>query len=683
MKQTWLTLPIVLSALITWVPAGGGDTVRGTLPPEVAILDVMELDGQTWLATSDGAWREERNGLHQVPGTAGQTVWSIWKATGSTWLITTRGACRLDGQTLHRFPDEDLRAFGVHEAAGRAWVSTETGTWLVEGEGARIILPRDAFVTNIRDLGGVTWIESFSRLYRFDGKEARPALSTDTRNAKLFPIDRSVWIATSEGVVETRRGEVVRTLLARKKIRTVVKAGGDLWFGTHDGAWRLRGKDLRQILVLEDDPEAAGIFDILPVKGSVWLVGEKLYEVRADQVVRREDVDCTYGGSASLLGKTLVVLSSEDDCILRIGKHVRREDVDFLDGISVLKVLPSRKSLWICGEKGVFGIGEAVTRRYLEETRILDAVLIGEDLWCATLNGAYRIRGGKAERIPDLDCEFLSVHAAGGAVRPLMYRGNLFRIKEGNCTPLNSVPEGWGECGDIRGLCVTLRGTALAARVRPKHPQDTDTDHLDVDLDFEFAMTNETSTPLILIDAEQPYEGIERPFRFWIAGIHLAADPEKAMKEGYLDSPSYLFTWPEDERTPAWSRLRCRLDQAAPPGDITGVLRPGETFRFRESGYLRLHKNYLPVSDGGKASMASSTPLWGRVVMDLWSCNLAFDHTARMDVVLQRRWAKHGVLLVGHTLTSEPIRLDFEALLKVQPAPVPPLSNPPITKAGD
>lgn len=66
LKQTWLTLPIVLSALITWVPAGGDVTVRGTLPPEVAILDVMELDGQTWLATSDGAWRLRGKDLRQI-----------------------------------------------------------------------------------------------------------------------------------------------------------------------------------------------------------------------------------------------------------------------------------------------------------------------------------------------------------------------------------------------------------------------------------------------------------------------------------------------------------------------------------------------------------------------------------------------------------------------------------------
>ncbi len=675
------------SVLVAATPAADGGEMRKTLPPEVTVLGVRELDGRAWLATSDGAWRVERDGLHRVPGTAGQTVWSLWKAAGSVWLVTTRGACRLEGETLRRFPDEDLRAFGVHEAAGRAWVSTETGTWLVEGDQVRNILPREAFVSNIRDLGSVTWIETFTGLFRFDGKEVRPVLSTNTRKASLFPIDGSVWVATPDGAVETRRGEVVRTVLAGKKIRTIVKAGRDLWFGTRDGAWRLRGNDFRQVLALEDDPEtdsaSAGILDVLPAKGGAWLLGEKLYRVRKDEIVRREDVDCTWGGTARYVGNTLIVLSAEDDCILRIGKTTRKEDVDFLDGVPDIVILPGRKVLWVCKEEGIYGIGETVTRRYLEDTRILDAVLVGEDLWCATLNGAYRIRGEKVERIPDLDCEFLSVETAEGKVWPLMYRGNLFRFGTGCCTPLSTVPRGWEECGLIGGLCVTLRGTALSAAVRPKHPRDTDTDHLDFDIEFEFEMTNETSTPLIAIDAEQPYEGTERTFRFWIAGIHLASTREKALEGNYLDAPDYLFTWPEDERTPAWSHLRCRLDQPAAPGDLTRILNPGESFRFQETCLFRVHKNYLPVDLGGRAAGVSSAPLWARVVLDLWSSNLEFDHTMRMQVVLQRRWANQGVLLVGNALTSQPIPLDFNVLLKGSLAPAPSHPSPSGSKGGD
>ena len=175
-----------------------------------------------------------------------------------------------------------------------------------------------------------------------------------------------------------------------------------------------------------------------------------------------------------------------------------------------------------------------------------------------------------------------------------------------------------------------------------------------VDLSLDFVNTD--GKPIIIL---QPHIK-DVPGVFWAGGVSLALTREDAEAERFIYAHSQ---WPSFRGKA--EELAGRLDRATPPGDLTRIIRPYETWTWRTQ--VDFYLTGRAEHTGWRANLGwdeigrAAHPVWLRVGVGMWPFGLEMVRDGLL-LKLQRRWGDIGRLWVGgegphHILTSEPIML--------------------------
>lgn len=123
-----------------------------------------------------------------------------------------------------------------------------------------------------------------------------------------------------------------------------------------------------------------------------------------------------------------------------------------------------------------------------------------------------------------------------------------------------------------------------------------------------------------------------------------------------------------------WEKFKSQLDKSSPPENTLHILKPGETYNFKEEVYLRLIRQpeQLPVFTGESPALErlqKLSPLWLKLRKETWDTQPVltnkhkFDSNKKRDFLakLQKRWSSYGYLWLDD-ITSEPIPFDLNSL---------------------
>ncbi len=231
------------------VPAGG-------------VSDAYEdRHGNFWISATHGIF-ERRQGADRfelVDGVPRDAEFSEDR-NGAMWITDSREAFVAVGQ--HRAPASGSRATVgdtlMHDRDGTLWVGTwGEGLWRVRRDPAssRDVIQRftvaDGLSSNIirsifEDRDGNIWVGSESGLHRFTPRKVSPLPDVDSTWSTETTPDGSLWIATTDGLVQInaagqRRYREEAGLPSRFVRALSTDAHGTLWVGTDRGAARRIG----------------------------------------------------------------------------------------------------------------------------------------------------------------------------------------------------------------------------------------------------------------------------------------------------------------------------------------------------------------------------------------------------------------------------------------------------------
>jgi ligand-binding sensor domain-containing protein/signal transduction histidine kinase len=384
----------------------------GAAPQSVRAL-LEDRDGNLWIATVGGGLSRWREGavetLRRSEGLASDHLRSLFEdAEGSLWVGTEAGglAQLRKGRVITYGMADGLRSDFVRairgDALGNLWVGTEgaglhrwTGAGFVASDAVGIA---NAFVTSLSpDRHGNLWIGTEGNGAVRTGPSGRLAISTapglaeNSTWAIQEASDGSVWLATSNGLVEVKGGKqrIWRTDdgLQGNSLRALHAArDGSLWIGIRtSGLQRLHNGKFEK-LKLPPEMRLASVNSILEGSdGRLWIA--------------------TSNGLLHWDGREFRMLTS---------KHGLAQD-------NLFQVLEDKEGrLWFSGLRGIFSVDRAQLsevlsgRRERVESEVLtladglrtmecsgDAHPAGwrtpdGDLWFATIRGVVRIRPEKA-----------------------------------------------------------------------------------------------------------------------------------------------------------------------------------------------------------------------------------------------------------------------------------------------
>ncbi|MFL6333090.1 MAG: hypothetical protein ACJ754_07065 [Pyrinomonadaceae bacterium] len=175
-----------------------------------------------------------------------------------------------------------------------------------------------------------------------------------------------------------------------------------------------------------------------------------------------------------------------------------------------------------------------------------------------------------------------------------------------------------------------------------------------VDLSLDFVNTG--SRPVIILRPEIR----DVPGVFWAGWVSLSWTREDSETEKFIYAHS---RWPSFRGKA--EELAGRLDEAAPPDELTRVIRPDETWTWRTQVRFdipgRAEHTGWGVNLGWDAVGGGGRPVWLRVGVGMWPFGLEMVRGGPLSE-LQRRWQGVGLLWVGgegihHVMMSEPIIL--------------------------
>ena len=253
-----------------------------------------------------------------------------------------------------------------------------------------------------------------------------------------------------------------------------------------------------------------------------------------------------------------------------------------------------------------------------------------------------------------------------------------FRKKEGKWTArVTGTLESRGGTGSVCTACkigtaqparskepperkdLVLTGNVLATRC--KRGEDK---YIGCEVDLSLEFISQGSQPAIIL---QPYGEYE----FWHGADSLALTKADSEAFNYVYS---VGAWPSVYRFEKYYLLARKLDQATPPADVTRVLAPGESWKWKTTIGLRFNEeNTCDGSSGVEIGWSElkklSAPLWLKVSYEMWPTNVE-NFSKGLGGKLRERWKKHGTLYLEEKsydrwfahLTSEPIALNFQSI---------------------
>ena len=172
-----------------------------------------------------------------------------------------------------------------------------------------------------------------------------------------------------------------------------------------------------------------------------------------------------------------------------------------------------------------------------------------------------------------------------------------------------------------------------------------------IEIQLKMELVNVGTRPVILLQREPLFPGGS-----------LARKPEDFEQGNVLASDA---GWPADSNAPEWAALRSNLDKSEPPANEIRVLMPGESRPLETSVRLVVPTDPSKfISSRKKESLATIqqlSPVWLRVVCDLWPLNVEPLDSGRTKLKfshrLQKRWEKVGFLWLDE-IYSEPMMVD-------------------------
>lgn len=224
-----------------------------------SVYDITEdAEGRLYLATDGGVCIREQ-GSFSCRGRAAGLLSDVVRNValdpgGGIWAGTLSGLSYIHGDTVRNFtPADGLPAEWVvgvvADSAGRAWIATQGG--LVRHERGRIVAdPGDplssAPISFVARSGGGVLVGTHGRLFLKRGDVTIP-IADGAIPASMTPLDAAtaadgtIWVATRQGALRIRDGEVRRftraTGLATERLnRVMLDREGSVWFGTENGA---------------------------------------------------------------------------------------------------------------------------------------------------------------------------------------------------------------------------------------------------------------------------------------------------------------------------------------------------------------------------------------------------------------------------------------------------------------
>jgi hypothetical protein len=223
-------------------------------------------------------------------------------------------------------------------------------------------------------------------------------------------------------------------------------------------------------------------------------------------------------------------------------------------------------------------------------------------------------------------------------------------------TPISSLQRAWAEAEASERVHAGLemRGQVLDSRC---HEAANGTVACAIDLDLEFI--NNGSRPAILL----------RPFGehvFWFGGKTLAV-----RQDGREHLVHDTGAWPSVYPFAEYRELADKLDKPTPPPDVTTILLPGGTWRWRKTITHTFPKENtcstsVGLELGWRDIRAFSSPALLRVSFEMWPFNVE-NFKPRLGQELRRRWREYGDLYLQEEhgrygfahITSEAIEWDL------------------------
>lgn len=204
-------------------------------------------------------------------------------------------------------------------------------------------------------------------------------------------------------------------------------------------------------------------------------------------------------------------------------------------------------------------------------------------------------------------------------------------------------------------------GLVLRGKQRSVRIERDGKDYVNVILDLDLEFFNPAATSIIVL---QPQEGHPAE-TYWLGSVSLSLARFLAARNDCTSAIWDLATYPSVSTAPEFAAMAKKLDQPAPPADLTRVLRPNETWTWQTNAFLRFYA-HTPASVYSHSDLdwdivrQIQTPLWMRLNYVVWSLNLQRADTG-LRKRLQRRWKNVGLLNIAPDLTSEPIEVRLNA----------------------
>lgn len=242
------------------------DRVRREPDQDLVVYDIERIGGRLWLGTTSGAYRVEPNGLKRIPD-EDLVVLNISEIAGNIWLTTTRGAYRIDGEKAQRIPDIPLTINSIDYLDGKVWIATTTGAYRIDGEKQERLPDLNLDVVKIKQIGSEVWLATQLGAYRIDGNAMQrvPDLPLDVID--LNQIDGKIWLATHSGAYRIDRGYAQRIPDQEFVVEDVELIDGKIWLATHKGAYRIGDTEIERI-----PDEDLVVVSIRSVNGKIWLL---------------------------------------------------------------------------------------------------------------------------------------------------------------------------------------------------------------------------------------------------------------------------------------------------------------------------------------------------------------------------------------------------------------------------
>ena len=179
---------------------------------------------------------------------------------------------------------------------------------------------------------------------------------------------------------------------------------------------------------------------------------------------------------------------------------------------------------------------------------------------------------------------------------------------------------------------------------------------LEIVLDLEFVNTG--TQPIIILVPPPNHEADI----YWLSSISLSLSKSLAERGGCYSTVWLQTQGPSASTAPVFQGMAKRLDQSAPPTDLTRRLQPKESWIWQTTALLRFSATTPSPAHSERdlgwevIGKITTTPLWMRLGYEVWSVNLQnADKSLRNR--LQRRWREAGTLSIEPHVVTEPIEL--------------------------